>query len=337
MGTVKEGARQAVEVCMKIKSSDKVIIVGDHKSKKVMNALEIASKKVTKNVKAFCLEDYGKRPIKKLPKEIAECAAWSTAAFFTAQSAPGEKNSIRKPLITIATRKTGSRQAHMPGVTELMMKTGMCANYDLVQKLSKKILNLAKKAKEIRVTTKKGTDFTASFSPKIKWVLADGDIPAKPSRWSNLPDGEVFTCPKNSEGALIVDGSLGDWFGPKYGLMEKQRLEITVKNSRVIDVKCKNKKLLRDFKKYIKQDKNANRIGEFAIGTNIGLKKLIGILLQDEKFPGIHIAVGDSYPSHTDSGWGSKAHCDMVIKKVNIFIDGKQIMKEGKFLIKLKR
>ena len=83
----------------------------------------------------------------------------------------------------------------------------------------------------------------------------------------------------------------------------------------------------------MKQDKNASHIGEFAIGTNIGLKKIIGNLLQDEKFPGVHIAVGDSYPKETGSPFPSKAHLDMVILKTTIFVDDKKIMNKGKFAI----
>lgn len=329
----KNGARQAVENCMKIKNSDNVIIVGDYQSKKIMKLLSDACLKKTKNVKLFYLEDYGKRPLKRLPDEIAKAAKWSTAAFFTAKSAPGEKNSIRLPLIKIAIAKKGSRQAHMPGVNLEIMRTGMNSDYRKIKKLSKKVYDLVKNAKTITVTTKKGTWLIAKFSEKIKWIICDGDIAHSKIKWSNLPDGEVFTCPLTINGFVTVDGVLGDWIGPKYGFMDKQPLKLVIKNGRIVKTECKNNKLLLDFNKYIKQDKNANRIGEFAIGTNVGLKRLIGNLLQDEKFPGIHIAAGDSYSDHTNSGWKSKAHCDMVIKKANIFVDNKQIMKEGKFLI----
>ena len=55
--------------------------------------------------------------------------------------------------------------------------------------------------------------------------------------------------------------------------------------------------------------------------------------MQDEKFPGIHFAVGDSYPNETKAPFPSKAHCDFVVKKTTIFVDGKCIMKNGKFVI----
>ena len=119
----------------------------------------------------------------------------------------------------------------------------------------------------------------------------------------------------------------------EYKVINKTPLKLTIKNSIVTSLQCKNKKLLSEVKKYIKQDKNANRIGEFAIGTNVGLKKLIGNLLQDEKFPGVHIAIGHGYPRETGSNWTSKAHLDLIIQKTTIIVDNKEIMEKGKFRI----
>jgi aminopeptidase len=72
-------------------------------------------------------------------------------------------------------------------------------------------------------------------------------------------------------------------------------------------------------------------VGEFAIGTNTGLTDLIYNLLQDEKFPGIHIAFGSSLPGKTGAKWDSKAHVDGVIKNPTIHVDGETIMENGTF------
>ena len=74
-------------------------------------------------------------------------------------------------------------------------------------------------------------------------------------------------------------------------------------------------------------------MGEFAIGTNIGLTSVIGHILQDEKFPGVHIAFGNPYGAHTGADWYSSTHIDVVGTKFDIFVDGAQIMAAGRFLI----
>jgi len=49
------------------------------------------------------------------------------------------------------------------------------------------------------------------------------------------------------------------------------------------------------------------------IGTNLGIKRVIGNILQDEKFPGIHIAFGNPYGEHTGAPlWHSGTHIDGV-------------------------
>jgi hypothetical protein len=70
-------------------------------------------------------------------------------------------------------------------------------------------------------------------------------------------------------------------------------------------------------------------VGEFAIGTNIGLKDVIGNILQDEKLPGVHIAFGDPYGAHTGAQWKSSTHIDVVGRKFDIWADDRQIMSAG--------
>lgn len=327
MGSLKKGAEQAVKTCVKVKKGEKVLIVADRGSIEIAGAIGEVVKEVKGNVKLEILEDYGKRPIKKLPSQIDKHAKWADVIFYMASSEPGEKNSLRGPLIAYV--KKGKREAHMPDINEVIMKTGMCTDYDAVKKVSMGIFNIVKKAKEIRVKTKAGTDFVAWFNPKYKWLPIYGDL-SKKGQWTNLPDGEVFTCVDSCEGRLVVDGVLGDYFG-KYGSVKKTPVIVDIEKGRIVSLTCENKKIQRELRAYIKQDKNADRIGEFAIGTNIGLKKLVGEMLQDEKFPGIHIAVGSGYPDMTGAKWDSKAHCDMVLLKCNIFVDDKRIMKNGKF------
>jgi leucyl aminopeptidase (aminopeptidase T) len=74
-------------------------------------------------------------------------------------------------------------------------------------------------------------------------------------------------------------------------------------------------------------------LGEFAIGTNIFLDRLTGNLLQDEKFPSVHCAFGDPYSEETGADWRAKTHVDGIMLNCSIWIDGKQIMDEGKHLI----
>jgi aminopeptidase len=106
-----------------------------------------------------------------------------------------------------------------------------------------------------------------------------------------------------------------------------------MQKNRITEVFSENKALEQDFWSYTHTDENSDRVGEFAIGTNIELTNVIGQILQDEKFPGIHIAFGNPYGEHTGAKWFSGTHIDVVGRKFDIWVDGRQIMEKGRFLI----
>jgi len=79
LGTLDEGARVAVEICMGIKPGEHVFIVTDSFTRKVGEALKKAAEKITpQNVKIAFLEDFGKRPLTSLPKPLEESIPWGT-------------------------------------------------------------------------------------------------------------------------------------------------------------------------------------------------------------------------------------------------------------------
>jgi len=63
------------------------------------------------------------------------------------------------------------------------------------------------------------------------------------------------------------------------------------------------------------------------------LSKMIGILLQDEKLPGVHIAFGDPYGNQTHANWKSKTHVDVLTRKCNVWIDEEPVIEKGRYLL----
>jgi len=338
MDAIEFGAKQAVVNCLKVKDGENVVVVTDKQTEKLADALVKQAEGVGASVTKFVMENFGARsadgsnPL-QFPSEIGEAMNDAQVSFYIAQGKPGELQSFRIPMIKIVEAKS-IRHGHMPGFTEIMMSQGMGADYAKIQELSAKVNGIVSKAEEIRVTTPAGTDATFKFDSKYKWVICDGNI--KPKHWSNLPDGEVFTAPVDANGTMVIDGCLGDFFTEKYGDLEKTPLKYTLKGGRAVkgSVECQNTELKEEFEKYtFEMDENSNRVGEFAIGTNTALTKLIGNLLQDEKFPGVHVALGSPYPDKTGAEWDSKAHNDGVMRNPTIVVDGKTIMEKGKFKI----
>ena len=131
----------------------------------------------------------------------------------------------------------------------------------------------------------------------------------------------------------MIDGVVGDYLCERYGSLEANPLTIVVEKNRLVEVTSDNRQLRDDFWAYTHTDENSDRVGEFAIGTNIELTHVIGHILQDEKFPGIHIAFGNPYGVHTGADWFSSTHIDVVGTHFDIWVDEQKIMENGRFLI----
>jgi leucyl aminopeptidase (aminopeptidase T) len=338
MGTIDYGAEQAVKNCVRLAEGERTVIITDHGAKHIAADIERHAESISPgNVRTFVMEDFGDRPedgAKPLafPDELGSELSKADVSFYCAAGKKGELKSFRTPMLEIVEANQKLRHAHMPGIDDVLMTTGMAVDYAAVQEMCRKVYDIVDNAATISVTNPAGTDITATFNRDWNWIISDGLI--RPEKWTNLPDGEVFTCVKAiDKGVVVVDGSLGDFFSSKYGLLEDTPLTMEIEGSRVVNVSCDNEQLAAEFRDYIKQDENANRVGEFAIGTNIGLERLVGNLLQDEKFPGIHVAIGHGYPEKTGSDWTSEAHCDAVLKNTTIVVDGNAIMKDGTFTI----
>ena len=86
--------------------------------------------------------------------------------------------------------------------------------------------------------------------------------------------------------AIICARSLATW--------RRHPLTVRMKGNRLTEAHSENRELENDFWKYTHTDENSDRVGEFAIGTNIDLKEVIGQILQDEKYPGRAYCVWES-------------------------------------------
>jgi len=323
------GARNAVRVCLRVGPSEKVTVITDEVSLEIAAALVRELEEVGCRYQTWVLEDVAARPLTDLPLAIAEDLESSQVSIFAVQAQINELKSRMQMTDTVNRQKI--RHAHMVNINKQIMLEGMRADFLKVDRLSLKVLERVRKAKQIRAKTPAGTDLVADLSPNYRWVKTSGIISTE--KWGNLPGGEIFTTPGEVNGTFVIDGVVGDYLCRKFGDLKANPLTITVKENRVIEAHSANKELKDDFWAYTHTDENSDRVGEFAIGTNIELKDVIGEILQDEKYPGVHIAFGNPYGAHTGAEWFSSTHIDVVGRNFDIWVDGEQIMRGGQFLI----
>src|SRR5437868_10601992 len=137
------------------------------------------------------------------------------------------------------------RHAHMVNINRQIMLEGMRADYQKVDRISTRVLELVSVAKSITARTASGTDMVAELDPNYKWLKTSGLI--SPEKWGNLPGGEVFTTPGEVNGTFVVDGVVGDYLWAKFGDLRHQPLAIRMKENRLTEAFSENKELEQDF------------------------------------------------------------------------------------------
>ncbi len=321
------GARNAVETCLAVQPGEHVALIADEASSAVAASIAAALEERHAAFTGLLLEDFGPRPMRAAPEDVLKALETDDVGILCVQ--PQQDELCARMAIVRVVERRQIRYAHMVGVTPAIMQQGMRTDYRLVDKLSDKLRDRMLRAETLTVKTDAGTAFKAHFDGGLDWVKTSGLISRR--YWSNLPAGEVFTTPATVDGTFVCDATAGDHFNGKYGDLQATPLVLQIKGARLAGVECSRKDLQQEFWDYCHTDENSDRVGELAFGTNLGLSEMIGILLQDEKFPGVHIAFGDPYGSQTHANWKSKTHVDVLTRNCNVWIDDDQVIKNGRY------
>lgn len=323
------GAHNAVNTCLAVQRGEQIALVADEVSRTVAASLEQALSDAGAAAHCLLIESVARRPITAAPPEVLDAYERADAGILCIQPLQGELPA-RMAIVDVIERRR-IRYAHMVGVTPRIMCEGMRADYQQVDRLSTQLCERMRQARSLTVRTANGTDLQATFDRSLAWVKTSGLI--NPRYWSNLPAGEVFTTPGSVDGTFVCDGTAGDYFNAKYGSLDRSPLVLDIRQGRLVSAHCQRSDLERDFWNYCHTDENSDRVGELAFGTNLGLREMIGILLQDEKVPGVHLAFGDPYGSQTHANWKSRTHVDVLTRHCDVWIDDEQVIADGQYLL----
>ncbi len=193
------------------------------------------------------------------------------------------------------------------------------AEWKKLKEDQQKIVDFLTGKDHIRIVAK-DTDLSLKVGGRT-WVNSCGT--------TNLPSGEVFTGPVEDS----LNGHIRYTFPAIKSGTQVEDILLTFEKGRVIKSEAKRgEEFLNEM---INMDEGASYAGEFAFGTNYGIKKFTNNMLFDEKIGGtIHIALGAAYPS-TGSRNESGLHWDMLCDMRDggeVYADGELIYKNGNFI-----
>ena len=222
--------------------------------------------------------------------------------------------------------ESGTRIASMGSVSLDMFLGPLDADYGKISSMAKKLSDILRDARMVKITTEAGTDLTMSLEGRYPGDPDDG-IYTEPGMWGNLPAGEAFIAPveESVNGKLVVDGSIAN-----VGLLN-EKVEIDIENGRISKiVGGRQAKMFEDFLNSL-DDPNALVVAELGIGVN-EKSRITGKIIEDEKKLGTaHLGFG----MNVDFGGKniSKSHNDCVFLSPTIEVDGRKIMEDGKMRI----
>ena len=166
-----------------------------------------------------------------------------------------------------------------------------------------------------------GIDLSFNFKGR-NWHSCHGN--------ANFPDGEILTCPVEE----TVNGYV-EFNNPAYHAGKRvENVRLVFKDGVAVEATAGEGEdyLLTQ----LDIDKNARRLGEFAIGTNDFIQNVTGSVLFDEKIGGtIHMALGQS-AAPMEGKNPSQIHWDIVHDMRaggEIYVDGELFYKAGEFLL----
>ena len=323
------GARNAIATCLAVQPGERVALIVDEACREIGASLAAAVTEANARWTGYVIENLTTRPMIDPPEEIMRALEACDVGILCVHPREGELSTRMRIVAAVEQRQI--RYAHMVGVTPAIMQQGMRADYRLVDRLSERLRDRMRTAQRLEVRTDAGTEIAATFDAALAWVKTSGLINRR--YWSNLPAGEVFTTPASVDGTFVCNATVGDYFGSKFGDLSAAPMVLRIERGRLVEATCPRRDVEREFWAYCHGDENSDRVGELAFGTNLGLTQMIGVLLQDEKYPGVHLAFGDPYGSQTGAAWSCRTHVDVLTRDCDVWVDGSPIIEKGRYLL----
>ena len=195
-------------------------------------------------------------------------------------------------------------------------------DYAKMSEAEKPLKDRLERTDMVRIIGPKDTEI--SFSVKgIPAIQCDGD--------RNVPDGELFTAPVRDG----VNGVIRYNASTVYQGKSFDDVRLVFENGRIIEATSSDTKSLNEI---LDTDEGARYVGEFSLGFNPYIKKVMRDILFDEKIAGsLHFTPGQAY-EEADNGNRSKIHWDLVMIQTpefgggEIFFDDELIRKDGRFV-----
>ena len=321
-------ASGAMKELFELASNDKILILTDAHCRKIAKAFEQAAAIEECIVQTYVIDE-SSRPLKEIPAELEKLLLGKTIVLNIIKAFAEELQFRIKWIFKVEEGKK-IRMGHMPGITEEMMLGSVNVDYGEMRYTADSLIALFRDADKIHITTDEGTDLRLG----VRGRAFVGDVGVKSGEMCNLPCGEVYCAPLETEadGLVVFNASIGD-----IGLL-KNPLKVFVTKGRITNFESDDKELVKKIIGLTDVDDDAKVIGELGIGINPSAV-ITGNMLEDEKaISTAHIAFGNNEDFPGGGNNHSQIHRDYLFYRPTMkvtFTDGKErvVIRKGKLII----
>ena len=308
-------------------SQDSVLIISDIYNKTIGEAFGNACSKINCEVETYVINEQD-RPLKEPPAELIKMLS-GRSIVLNIIKAYSEEIPFRIKWIFKVEENKLIKMGHMPGITEAMMLGSVNVDYHKMRSEADSLLKTLHYADKIHITTEEGTNLILG----VKDRLFVGDVGVKQGEMCNLPCGEIYCAPIETEadGVVIFNASIGD-----LGLL-KTPIKVYLEKGRITKFESEDKKQEKRITELQSVDEDSMVIGELGIGINPGAV-ITGNMLEDEKALGTaHLAFGNNADFPGGGNNNSKIHRDYLFYRPTIDVmyndrSSRKIMDKGIFI-----
>src|SRR5258708_19514683 len=131
------GARNAVNVCLRMLPSEKVTVIADDACREIAASLVREIERVGARYNAFVLEEITTRPMADMPPVILDDMESSEVSIYAVQAQANELRTRMQMTDVVNRRKM--RHAHMVNIEKRIMLEAMHAHYEKADKLTRNV------------------------------------------------------------------------------------------------------------------------------------------------------------------------------------------------------
>lgn len=328
-------ARVLVESCIGLRPGERLVVLCDGASQELGATIVRAVQEADGWARTLNLDDRP-RPLRVLPDEAFAVLREAAASCFVARGLPRELG-LRQQVLHLV-KEYRLRHAHMPSITEASFVRGLAVDYRIVRASGEAALRVLERSEGVlRVRSERGTDLTVTLPRGARWHAQLGRLEA--GRWGNLPAGALYATVEWASGIVVVDASLGEFFGAKEGVLADKPVVLCIDGGRVVSVDARAGRAPADAKELedaifatLRCGAGSDRVGLVALGVNEGIDGPTGLAIVDQNLPGLHVGIGDPAAHATGATWSAPTCFAACLARSQVSVDGRVIVRDGRVL-----